>query len=215
VNSKALVKPTSNVRPKTTIAVATGATWGDVLEVFKGSGDRDCWCQYWRQSSTNYSQRVMGPGKAVLQRQVKEGPPPGLIAYIDDKPIGWLGFWPRQRLERLVRSRTIPKIDEQEVWSIVCFMIRVGNRRKGVAKALLGAAVEFARKNGVSILEAYPIDPEGKRVDVAFAYVGLTPMFEAVGFRRVLQTDARSAGRPRVLMRLEISPTHIQKRKTK
>jgi GNAT superfamily N-acetyltransferase len=201
-----------NVRGKTKIAAATESKWADVLEVFKGSGDRDCWCQYWRQSSTNYSQRVLGPGKAVLQRQVKEGPPPGLIAYVDDKPIGWLGLWPRERMERLVRSRTIPKVDEQEVWSIVCFYIRVGSRRQGVARALLEGAVEFARKNGVAILEAYPIDPEGSRVEVTSAYVGFTPMFEAVGFRRVVETEARSAGRPRVLMRLAVSRKALPKK---
>jgi GNAT superfamily N-acetyltransferase len=87
------------------------------------------------------------------------------------------------------------------VWSIVCFKVRVGHRRKGVARALLDAAIDYAAEHGAPAIEAYPIDSEGKRLDVAFSYVGFTGMFEAAGFERVAETAAKSAGRPRVLMR--------------
>ena len=103
----------------------------------------------------------------------------------------------------LVRSRTIPKVDDLPVWSIVCFLVRVGYRRRGVAAALLDGVVDFARRSGAPGVEAYPIDPEGGRVDVGFGYVGVTPMFEKAGFRRVVETSAHSDGRPRILMRLE------------
>ena len=73
--------------------------------------------------------------------------------------------------------------------------------RQGVARALLAGAVDYARDNGAPALEAYPIDPAGNRLDVAFSYVGFTGMFEAAGFERIVETDARSAGRPRILMR--------------
>lgn len=53
-------------------------------------------------------------------------------------------------------------------------------------------------------MEAYPIDPEGRRVDVSLAYVGIASMFDAAGFSRVRETDARSAGLPRILMRLDL-----------
>jgi GNAT superfamily N-acetyltransferase len=183
---------------------AAGELWPDVQTLFAGHGELGCWCQYWRRSSSDYRRGGPGSGEANLKRQVTEGPPPGLIAYLDGHPAGWLGFWPRQRLERLVRSRTIPKVDDRPVWAIVCFLVRVGYRRKGVARALLQGAIDFARANGVDTLEAYPIDPEGKRVDVAFGYVGFTSMFEQAGFRKVAETAARSARRPRVLMRLEL-----------
>jgi len=128
-----------------------------------------------------------------------------MLAYVDGVPAGWLGFWPREKMERLVRSRTIPKVDDVPVWAIVCFMIRTGYRRKGVAHALLRGAIAHARAAGVPALEAYPVDSAGKRVDVSFGYVGFTSMFEAAGFRAVVETDAKSAGLPRILMRLELS----------
>jgi hypothetical protein len=57
---------------------------------------------------------------------------------------------------------------------------------------------------GAPALEAYPIDPEGHRIDVGFGFVGFTPMFEAAGFRREVLTDAHSGRRPRWLMRLPL-----------
>jgi hypothetical protein len=89
------------------------------------------------------------------------------------------------------------------VWSIGCFKIRVGYRRKGVAGALLAGVVDAARASGAPGVEAYPIDTGGKRVDAGFAFVGLASMFDAAGFRRVLETSARSAGLPRLLVRLD------------
>lgn len=184
------------------VVPATVDRWPDVRTLFDGHGELGCWCQYWRQSSSAYRRGGPGSGEVNLRRQVAEGPPPGMLAYVGGEPAGWLGFWPRDRLERLVRSRTIPKIDDTQVWAIVCFLVRVGYRRKGVARALLEGAIDFARKSGVPALEAYPIDPEDSRIDVTFGYVGFTPMFESAGFQRIVETDARSARRPRILMRL-------------
>ncbi len=130
---------------------------------------------------------------------------PGLIAYLDGEPAGWLGFGPRSAMPRLVNSRTIPAVDDLPVWSIGCFRIRPGYRRHGVATALLAAAIDHVRAVGAPGIEAYPIDPEGKRIDTAFGFVGFTGMFEAAGFRRVVLTDGHSAGRPRWLMRLEFA----------
>jgi GNAT superfamily N-acetyltransferase len=190
----------NSIKPE--VYPATTEHWDDIRSLFEGHGEVGCWCQYWRQSSSDYRRGGPGSGEKNLKNQVVQGPPPGMVAYLDGEPVGWLGFWPRQQFERLVRSRTIPQVDDVPVWSIVCFMIRPGYRRKGIARELLNGAVEYARNAGVPALEAYPIDSEGQRIDVTFAYVGFTGMFEAAGFERVVETEARSAKRPRILMRL-------------
>jgi GNAT superfamily N-acetyltransferase len=185
---------------------ATADRWADVELLFEGEGPRGCWCQYWRMSSGEYSASGLGSCERNLRAMVEgDGPAPGLIAYDDREPAGWLGLGPRASMERLTRSRSIPRVDDAPVWSIVCFKVRVGHRRKGVARALLDGAIEYARASGAPALEAYPIDPEGRRLDVAFSYVGFTPMFEAAGFETIVQTAARSAGRPRWLMRLRLA----------
>jgi len=192
-----------------TVLPAAPEHWQDIEELFAGT---PCWCQYWRVSSSEYGRRPKEELPEALERhrnslrsQLEGLTHPGIIAYMDDQICGWCGIGPRYEMERLVRSRTIPAVDDRPVWSIVCFLVRTGYRRKGVAKALLQGVIDCAKTYGVPALEAYPVDPEGKRISTAFAYVGTTSMFEKAGFVRVLETSARSAGLPRWLMRLELS----------
>lgn len=190
-----------------TVVPATAERWPDVEQLLGGDGERGCWCQYWRQSASAY--RALGPGggRRALRRQVADRTAPGVIAYVDGEPVGWCGFGPRSGMERLVRSRTIPAVDDVAVWSIVCFNVRVGYRRRGVARALLDAAVAYARDHGAPALEGYPIDPGEKRADTAFSYVGFLHMFEAAGFRQVVETAARSDRLPRILVRRDLKGT--------
>jgi GNAT superfamily N-acetyltransferase len=184
---------------------ATAERWADVQVLLGGHGERGCWCQYWRQSSSDY--RALGPGggRRALRRQLDEAPAPGVVAYLDGQPVGWCGVGPRARMERLVRSRTIPRLDDVPVWSIVCFLVRPGFRRRGVAAALLDGAMAYARASRAPAIESYPVEPGERRVDTAFGYVGFVPMFEAAGFRRVVETAAHSDGRPRILMRANLA----------
>lgn len=183
------------------IVPATADRFDDVLAVVNPA----CTCQYWRMTSGEYS-RAKGekPRRAALRAQLAETPAPGMLAYVDGEAAGWVGFGPREQMGRLVRSRTIPKVDDLPVWSVTCFTVRVGYRRQGIARALLDGVVEYAREQGAPALEAYPVDTDGRRIHGTAAYVGTAGMFERAGFRRILETDARSDHLPRVLMRLPL-----------
>ena len=185
------------------VVPATLERFDDVVDVL--GGDRAaCLCQYWRMSSGEYSRVTRERRLEALRTQLGETPPAGMLAYVDAEPVGWLGFGQRDRVERLVRSRTIPKLDDLPVWSIFCFTVRLGYRRHGVAHALLEGLIEYARDEGAPMLEAYPVATDGARIHGTAAYVGVTSMFETAGFRRVLETAARSEHRPRWLMRLDL-----------
>jgi GNAT superfamily N-acetyltransferase len=147
----------------------------------------------------------------ALRRQLASAvPPPGFLAYLDGKPAGWVGVSARSIAPRLRNSRTIPRIDDRDVWAIGCFRIRPGFRRRGVASALLDGVVAAAREAGAPGVEAYPVDPAGKRIDVGFGYVGIASMFDRAGFRRVTETGGHSARLPRILVRLDLDadPPH-------
>jgi GNAT superfamily N-acetyltransferase len=184
------------------VVPATVDMLDDVLAVVPSG--RGCTCQYFRMSSSDYSRSDDKVRLAALRSQLGGYPAPGLVGYKDGSPIGWVGFAPRTNLERLVRSQTIPQIDDVPVWSIVCFMVRTGHRRAGVTKQLLAGAIDYARAAGAPALEAYPIDPAGARVSTAFLYVGTVKTFEEAGFHRVVETGSKSAGLTRWLMRLEL-----------
>jgi len=184
---------------------ATIDRWDDIVTLLGSDGDRGCWCQSWRGASLAFGRGAPGANRKALESQLETGDfAPGLIAYHEGVPVGWCGLGPRDAMPRLVSSRTIPRVDDLPVWSIGCFRIRVGYRRRGVARALLDAAAEYAKANGAPAIEGYPIDPEGERVDVGFGFVGFVPMFEAAGFERVQPTEAHSARRVRWLMRRDL-----------
>jgi GNAT superfamily N-acetyltransferase len=186
---------------------ATVERWNDVALLLDGERDdgNGCWCQAWRGRDEIAKTRDETRPETLRRQLASDQPPPGYLAYIDGEPVGWVGVSVRTLTPRLERSRTIPSVDDKPVWSIGCFRIRVGYRRRGVARALLAAVIDEARKAGAPGIEAYPIDPGGRRVDVGFAYVGIASMFDAAGFRRVTTTDARSARLPRLLVRLDFA----------
>ncbi len=145
-------------------------------------------------------------GESTMEAaRTSPSPAPGVIAYLDGEPVGWCGLGPRAAMPRLVDSRTIPRVDDVPVWSIGCFVVRTGYRRRGVTRALLDGAIAYAREHGAPGIEGYPIDPVGARVSTSFGFVGFTKTFEAAGFRRVVVTDGHSAGLPRWLMRLDLT----------
>ncbi|MHB8460314.1 MAG: GNAT family N-acetyltransferase [Candidatus Limnocylindrales bacterium] len=166
--------------------------------------NRSCWCQWWRDTAAEYGRSNSATHRATLREQCVADPVPGVVAYLGDVPVGWCGFGPRSSMRRLERSRTIPTVDDRPVWSIVCFDVRPGYRRRGVAKALLAGAIEYANEHGAVGLEAYPTDPGVTRRDATFSYTGFTRMFEAAGFRRVVETASHADRLQRWLMRLDL-----------
>jgi GNAT superfamily N-acetyltransferase len=184
----------------TEIAVqpATAERFDDVAQVL-GGGEKSCWCLYYRLASADYDRIRDRAGKV---RELLAGDTaPGMLAYLDGRVVGWCGIGPRSEMGRLMRSRTIPVVDGLPVWSLTCFVVRPGFRRRGVAHALLAGAIAYGDAHDVAALEAYPVDTAGTRIDSSFAYVGTVRMFEAAGFERVTMTAARSDHRPRWLMR--------------
>ena len=189
---------------------ATAERWQDVLALLGSGGERGCWCQSWRGSDSAsvsaFGRSAPGANRDALESQVRFGDfAPGVVAYVEGEAVGWCGLGPRASMPRLMRSRTIPLVDDVPVWSIGCFVVRTGFRRRGVARALLHGAVAYARSMGAPAIEAYPVDPGPKRISTSFGFVGFTTTFEAAGFRRVLLTDAHSAGLPRWLVRLDLA----------
>lgn len=198
------------------IVPASVDRWDDVFDLLGATDEGGCLCQAWRGFDT----KALSGGRSraeLLQAQMASStaPPPGYVAYLEDVAVGWIGVSVRTETPRLVNSRTIPAIDDLPVWSIGCFQIRAGYRRRGIAEALLAAVVEAARRAGAPGIEAYPIDPQGRRVDVGAGYVGIASMFDRAGFRRVLVTHAHSGRLPRHLVRLDLQPPAIAPRRTR
>ncbi len=178
----------------------TADRWEDLVTLFGPKGAQEgCWCMWWRQTAKEWKENKGGNNRRAMEVKVGKGEEPGLIAYADGEPAGWISLGPREFFPRFKKSRILQPVDDRPVWSIVCFFIARDHRRKGLSVTLLRAAVDFAREKGATTLEGYPTEPkEGKAVDI-FVYTGLRSAFDQVGFEEVAR---RSEKRP--IMRLEL-----------
>ena len=110
----------------------------------------------WRLTSSESGRSNADTRRVALKALVDADTPAGLLAYLDGEPVGWCSVGPRATYGRLVRSRTLLPVDDRPAWALTCFFIRRGFRRRGIAKALLDAAIGYAAAHGASVLEAYP-----------------------------------------------------------
>jgi GNAT superfamily N-acetyltransferase len=150
---------------------------------------------WWRQSSSEWVKRRGVDRKKALKIIVSQGRVPGILAYSGGQPIGWCSISPREEFHRLERSRTLKRIDNRPVWSVVCFFVARPFRQRGVSTGLLEAAVKYAGKQGAKIVEGYPSRFSEKQYDTSI-YTGLASMFQKVGFM-----DCGSISKTRTIMR--------------
>lgn len=176
------------------IVPVTSEYWND-LEILFNDSDvcASCWCMYWRLSQSIFQKQQGLKNKNALEILVENNTVPGLLAYIENKPIGWCSIGPRENYSRLERSRVLKRVDNHPVWSIVCFFVVKTYRRHGITVQLLKASIEYAKLQGAKIIEGYPIDSKGKKESDAFVYTGLISAFTKVGFKEIIR---RSEKRP-------------------
>jgi len=182
----------------------------DLATLFGQGGDpKWCWCAWYRLRNADFRTATAETNRAVLERAAEataaDGRAPGLIAYRNGEPIGWVSVGPRDEYPRLQHSRVLGPVDDRPVWSVVCFVVARSARGQGVARALLGAAVVYARDHGATLLEAYPADTGGQRVPAAHAFKGTVPMFEGAGFEVVERRQANRTSAPRPIVRRELA----------
>ncbi len=184
----------------TTFHTLTPDRWSDFEKLFGPRGATGgCWCMYWRLTRTQYEEQHGELNRRNMKALVDSAVVPGILAYSSDEPVGWCSVAPREEFPTLARSRVLKPVDDQSVWSVVCFFIARSQRRMGLTVQLLRASIEYARANGAHILEGYPVEPkDGKAPDV-FMYTGLFSAFKQAGFTEVMR---RSETRP--IMRLNL-----------
>ncbi|HKZ93887.1 MAG TPA: GNAT family N-acetyltransferase [Candidatus Bathyarchaeia archaeon] len=161
-----------------------------------------CWCMWWRIELDKQWRQLQGArNKKAMRNLVHSGKAFGILAFVEDEPVGWCSFGPRRDFPRLIRVKAYKRDDADDVWSVVCFFVHRRWRGKGLSRELLKAAVDALRKRGVKTVEAYPVTTtkDGRRVSSTFAYTGPVGIFEELGFRTVQSTNSLKP-----LMRLEL-----------
>jgi GNAT superfamily N-acetyltransferase len=172
----------------------TPERWPDLEALFGERGAYGgCWCMWFRVTRSQFQQQTGEGNRRALKGIVDSGEVPGLLAYAGGEPAGWCSVAPRDVFPSLDRSRTLKRVDDRPVWSIVCFFVAKPFRGKGVMASLLRAAVDYAAEHGARIVEGYPVEPGDGGIDAASAFTGVVAAFRDAGFVEVVR---RSEKRP-------------------
>jgi GNAT superfamily N-acetyltransferase len=193
--------------PELRIEPATRASSFDDLQLVLGTrgGAAACQCQRAVLPLREWWYMPREERKSLLRREIgkRRAAPPGLLAYLDDEPVGWCRVGPRCQFAPLRNSR-VPWAGRDEdkedgdVWSAVCFVVRAGFRKRGISYALAAAAVELARSHGAVALEGYPMDTADGEITWGELHVGAVGAFRQAGFDEVSRPSKR-----RYVMRIE------------
>jgi len=192
-----------------TIRPANQVSWDDLQKVLVSTAPALCQCQRYKMLP---AECVVSLPTDVRAERFEEQTAPGcadarsttgLVAYLDQEPVGWCAVEPRPAYVGLVRGgrvawkgRTEDR-DDETVWAVTCFFTRPGFRKRGISRALAAAAVEHARAHGARAVEGYPLSRAAAVADEL--HVGLESTFASVGFREVTRPSNR-----RVVMRIDL-----------
>lgn len=180
----------------------------DLGTVLRASWGSSCWCMHPRLTDAQMRELSgQGPAKerrrAAMQRLARRRTAPGLLAFEDEEPVGWIAIAPRTELVRVDKSRATPRVDDESVWVIPCVTVRKTARGRGIAVGLIRAAVAYAFDKGAPAVEAYARAGDARTGDDN-AYFGTEPLFLRAGFdivRSPLPNRPRN-WLPRVAMRI-------------
>ncbi len=173
-------------------AVATPDRWEDIVAAFGRRGNDPNWCWCRRFMADPDVGRI--DNRDALRAEISAAAvPPGLIAYVDDAPVGWTRVMPRSAVPGVLANRALRRIldDEPAAWWVTCFAVDQAHRNLGVATALLTAAVTHAGQHGAVTVEGHPVDTDALRADSvggSALFTGTLRTFVAAGFTEVGRT---------------------------
>ena len=151
-----------------------------------------CWCMFWKLRGKAFDENTGEPMRQMQKAIVDSGTVPGLLAYVDGQPVGWIAVEPRSAYPKLAHSRVLKPVDDKTVWSVTCFFVVKQARRQGLTVELLKGAVEYVKAKGGKIVEGYPVDTK-EIMPAPFIYTGTASAFRQAGF---VEVTRRSETRP-------------------
>lgn len=180
-----------------TFEPVTKDNWNKFVALFGNRGAcANCWCMFYRLKPAEFKDGKLNDiNKNKMKELIWKKKPVGIIAIYQGQAIAWCAFAPREDYLKLENSRVHKRIDDKPVWSVPCFFIHKKFRRKGLSVALLKGVINYARKNKIGIIEAYPTIPTVEKLPDSFVWIGLYKSFDRAGFEIV---DRKSKSRPMV-----------------
>jgi predicted GNAT family acetyltransferase len=170
--------------PKLTFVPVTSATLPAFEAFFRTRGaPKWCWCMAFRRTPEEVKKANGASSHRQIVARIRDGVPVGLLAYEGDAVVGWVSVAPRDTF----RLKGAPAAAGDSVWSISCFYVPRSRRGEGMTRRLIAGAVAHARRNGATVVEAYPVDPDSP----SYRHMGFVSAFAGEGFEDLGRTGIR------------------------
>lgn len=148
---------------------------------------RACYCMETHLETEDDGTRKAEDNRRDMIELIKRGRVTALLAYAEEKPVGWCNYGETTALANVMRRFKLERSDYAGIGSISCFIIAAPYRRHGIASRLLDTALDRLRKRGLKSVEAYPVREDGSAQG---NYRGAFSMYTKAGFQ-----PYRDAGR--------------------
>ncbi|QIG41860.1 GNAT family N-acetyltransferase [Nocardioides anomalus] len=162
----------------------TEATWpafAALVEANRGVWG-GCWCMGFH---VRLGDRTPEQNRADKERLVREGRTHHALVLDGDGCLGWCQFGSPEELPEVKSRRRYEKeLTALPDWRVTCFFTGKGHRKRGVADAALGGALEQIAALGGGVVEGYPEETDDRAVSGSFLHTGPMAAFERHGFTR-------------------------------
>lgn len=173
------------------IKALTPALLNDYLNFFDNDAFADnphwsacyCRCHHFDHKECDFDSTSAEENRAAVIDLINNGHLKGYLAYNKRKPIGWLNANTRKNFSAVPYDKLN---GSEKVGSIMCFVIAKDYRRQGIAQKLLESACEDFKRQGLEIVEGYPvIDVVGDDKN----YHGPLSLYFSAGFEEFDRSD--------------------------
>ena len=176
----------------------------DLADLFGSARNtRHCWCMAFCTTRAQLALGWFGGGNRRRFAAMAADPVPmGVVAIVDDEPVGWAACGPRSRYLAAVDptnplTAVMQRSEDELAWLAPCLFVRPGYRGAGLTYALLRSAVEIAAEHAAVAIEGWPVAGPDRRPGEEF--VGREKVFTDLGFRALDRPSAT-----RVIMRRDL-----------